>query len=219
MAEPQKPASPQQKKEAEAVNIIRMSGRDINGSLDIANAIRQIKGIGTNLATALASVIEAKLSIEKHTAIGSISEDKLAQVESVIKDPAKYGIPHYMLNRRKDPETGADLHLVGTDLTVKTRQDIDSDIKIGAWRGYRHQFGQKVRGQRTRSVGRTGEIVGVTKKKILETQKEAKAPAGAPGAQGGKPAGGAGPAAAPAGAAAAAKASAPKAAAKPEEGK
>ncbi len=35
---------------------------------------------------------------------------------------------------------------------------------IRCYRGIRHEQGQKVRGQRTRSNGRTGLTVGVTKK-------------------------------------------------------
>ncbi|MGD0511191.1 MAG: 30S ribosomal protein S13, partial [Candidatus Micrarchaeaceae archaeon] len=45
------------------------------------------------------------------------------------------------------------------------------------WRGFRHQYGQKVRGQSTRSTGRTGITVGVTKKSIQTAEKAAKAPA------------------------------------------
>ncbi len=46
---------------------------------------------------------------------------------------------------------------------------VDDDInllkKIRAYRGIRHETGQKVRGQRTKSTGRTGLIVGVKRKK------------------------------------------------------
>jgi small subunit ribosomal protein S13 len=58
---------------------------------------------------------------------------------------------------------------------VQTRQDIEDMIKQQTYVGFRHQYGQKVRGQRTRSTGRTGATVGVTKKKIQEEQKKATA--------------------------------------------
>ena len=48
------------------------------------------------------------------------------------------------------------MHVVGTDLIVQTKQDIDDMVKQQTWVGFRHQYGQKVRGQRTRSTGRTG---------------------------------------------------------------
>ena len=37
-----------------------------------------------------------------------------------------------------------------------------------------HQYGQKVRGQATRSTGRTGATVGVTKKAIQQAEKESE---------------------------------------------
>lgn len=74
------------------------------------------------------------------------------------------------------------MHLVGTDLMVKNKDDVENAIKAQTWRGYRHQFGQKVNGQRSRSTGRTGETMGVTKKKLeseikKSTQSGESAPA------------------------------------------
>ena len=62
-------------------------------------------------------------------------------------------------------ETGKNIHVVSNDLIFNTRQDVSRDIANGLWRGFRHQYGQKVRGQHTRSTGRTGATVGVTKSK------------------------------------------------------
>jgi small subunit ribosomal protein S13 len=100
------------------------------------------------------------------------------------------------------------------------RQDIDHEKESNTWKGYRHAYGQKVRGQRTRSTGRTGMTVGVLRKAVLakagaaaaaQTGAAAQA-AGAPGAASAAGAKGA-PAAAPkAGAAPAGKAAVPAAA-------
>jgi small subunit ribosomal protein S13 len=38
--------------------------------------------------------------------------------------------------------------------------------EMNSWRGYRHAYGLKVRGQRTRSTGRKGKAVGVKVKKL-----------------------------------------------------
>ena len=160
-------------KEQQAANIVRIAGKDIDASYSIERALDEVKGIGYNLAMALANVAYTKLGLQKGTSIGSLSEEKLHDLEALLKDPAKYGIPGFMLNRNKDPDTGASMHLIGTDLIVRTRQDVEEEEKLGTWRGYRHQFGQKVRGQRTRSTGRTGETVGVTKKKAEEELKKA----------------------------------------------
>lgn len=167
-APPQQPRTvkkeqrPQQEKKA--TSIIRIGGKDIDGDLNIPRALDEIKGIGSNLSHSISFVVETKLGIPKSTTLGSLSEQQIESIEGVIKDPVKFGIPMYMLNRRKNPETGTDIHLIGSDLTFAIRQDVNRDIGARTWRGYRHQRGQKVRGQRTRSTGRTGATVGVMKK-------------------------------------------------------
>ncbi len=152
------------KKEKVEVSIIRMSGRDINGNFNVVRGLTQIKGIGYNMAKAIAKGYASMYGVPDSTKLGALSDQQLAQLEGLIKEPAKSGVPAYMLNRRKDTETGADMHVVGTDLIVKTRQDIDMGIKMQTWVGSRHQYGQRARGQRTRNTGRTGTTIGVVKK-------------------------------------------------------
>ncbi len=214
MAQEQKPTTPKPQegkpKASEAQNIVRIAGRDINGKYTIAAALRHIKGISHNLASAMALIADRQFGIAESTSIGSLDEARLEKLETIIKEPGKFGVPTYMLNRRKEPGVGGDVHVVGTDLTVAIKQDMDSTIKLQSWVGFRRQYGQKVRGQRTRSTGRTGETVGVTKKRIQEEAKKSRAPAGekkegAPGAAAPAAAGAAPAAAAPAPAAPPAK--------------
>ncbi len=175
-------ARPQQEKKA--TSIVRMGGKDINGELNIERALTHIKGIGSNLSHSITFVVETKLSIPRSTHLGDLSESQIESIESVIKEPTKYGIPVFMINRRKDSETGRDVHTIGADLTFAVRQDINRDVGIRAWRGYRHQRGQKVRGQHTRSTGRTGATVGVMKKAVKQqmaaSQQEKGGAAAAP---------------------------------------
>ncbi len=63
--------------------------------------------------------------------------------------------------------TGNDLHIMGTDMELKFREDINLLRKIRSYRGIRHERGLRVRGQRTKSTGRRGMVVGVVRKKIL----------------------------------------------------
>ena len=154
----------EQRQQQRATSIIRMGGRDINGDLSIERALTHIKGISHNLSHMVSFVVETKLNIPKSTKLGSLDESQIDSIEAIIKEPTKYGIPVYSLNRNKDAETGKDVHLIGNDLLFATRQDVAKDVAIRDWRGYRHQHGQKVRGQRTRSTGRTGATVGVMKK-------------------------------------------------------
>lgn len=173
MAENQQPVQ-QHAAKREETSIVRIAGRDINGNYTIAHALMQIKGVNQNLAHAMALMAERKLGIEMTKKIGSLEENGLEKLEEIIRDPAKFGVPAFMLNRRMDSETGRDMHVVGTDLIIKTKQDMDDAIKRGTWIGFRRQYGQRVRGQRTRSTGRTGATVGVTKKKIAEAAKASK---------------------------------------------
>lgn len=174
MAQEHTGAKPVQKEKAEA-SIIRMAGRDINGRFKIVRALDQIKGVGYNMARAISSIYTKSYGVDENTELGALTDAQLADLEGLLKDLPKAGVPGYMMNRRRDAETGQDTHLVGTDLIVRTRQDIDNGIKLQTWTGSRHQYGQKVRGQRTRSTGRTGATVGVVKKAVQAQQKESMA--------------------------------------------
>ncbi len=175
-----------------AQSIIRIAGRDVNGALPVERALSRVKGIGINMAHALAFAIEKKLSIVRTTPIGNLTEKQISDIESLIKAPSSEGIPAYMLNKRKDSETGKDMHFVGNDLTFSVRQDINREVNLKTWRGFRHQYGQRVRGQHTRSTGRTGATVGVMKKTVQAAmaaqRKEGSAPAAAPAGEAKKPA-------------------------------
>ncbi|MDE1810490.1 MAG: 30S ribosomal protein S13 [Candidatus Micrarchaeota archaeon] len=165
----------QKKEMANVSSIVRVAGKDVNGSLNIQRALSKVKGVGLNMSRALSLVIEEKLAISRSTEIGTLSEKQMEDLESIIKDPASAGIPNYMLNRNKDMETGKTMHVVSNDLMFATRQDVSRDVTLKVWRGHRHQYGQKVRGQHTRSTGRTGVTVGVTKKAIAAAAKPATA--------------------------------------------
>ncbi len=165
----------EQKREKVESSIIRMAGRDINGNYNVMRGLMQIKGIGYNMASAIAKGYAATYNVPEDTKLGALSDTQVAQLEGLIKEPAKSGVPAYMLNRRRDLETGMDMHVAGTDLIVKTRQDIDMGIKTQTWIGTRHQYGQRARGQRTRNTGRTGTTIGVMKKSAQQPAVPGKA--------------------------------------------
>ena len=148
--------------------VIRIVGKDLKGELDLMRALSNIKGIGQNLASILARIIENQFSIAKTTPVGELTDDQIGKIESVLKEPSKFGVKQFMLNRRRDIETGKDKHIVATDLTFQTRQDIQRHKDTRDWVGWRHLIGQKVRGQRTRNTGRTGMSVGVLRKQATK---------------------------------------------------
>ncbi|MDD5650977.1 MAG: 30S ribosomal protein S13, partial [Candidatus Nanoarchaeia archaeon] len=75
-------------------------------------------------------------------------------------------------NRRKDPETGEDQHVISTDLKMKKDFDIKMMRKMKSYKGMRHSFGLPVRGQRTRAHFRHGKSLGVAKKKVAPAAKK-----------------------------------------------
>jgi len=168
-----KAEAPSTKKEIKG--IVRIAGRDIKGETKLRMALIRVKGIGVTLSSALTKIISNKFNISKNTMIGELSDEQVDMLMEVISNPNKYGIPERMLNRQKDPETNQSTHIIGTDLTFRTKQDITNLKDLNTWKGYRHAYGQKVRGQRTRTTGRTGMTVGVLRKTMLAKAAAAKA--------------------------------------------
>jgi small subunit ribosomal protein S13 len=156
--------------------IVRLVGKDIKGEMQVVRALTRVKGVGVRLSRIFSDIAGRKIGFDSATPIGALSEPQIEQLEEILSHPGRWGVPAYMLNRQKDVESGADAHLVGTDLSFTVRQDIEREKTVNSYRGNRHQFGQKVRGQRTRSTGRTGMTVGVLRKAVL---KKGVAPAAA----------------------------------------
>jgi len=146
---------------AEFRHIVRVVDKDIDGTKTVAEALREVKGIGLRLA----DIIAKKVEISPEMRIGSLSEEKIEEIEKVIENPAQYGIPSWLFNRRKDLETGEDKHLISSEIDLQVKADIEREKSIWSWRGYRHAYGLKVRGQRTRTTGRTGKTVGVSRRR------------------------------------------------------
>jgi small subunit ribosomal protein S13 len=144
---------------SEFKHIVRVAGRDIIGKKKVALAIADLKGVGVNMAY----MILNSLKIDSRIRFGALNDDQIAKIENSLKDLSKLGIPSWALNRRKNIETGSDIHVTGADLQMTLKRDIDRERILGSWRGVRHSLGLKVRGQRTRCTGRKGRSVGVRK--------------------------------------------------------
>ena len=152
-------------------HIVRILGSDSAGTLKVAYAVASVKGVSLSLANAILK----KADINPDLRAGFLTEAEVSRIEDIVKDPSKYGIQTWLFNRRKDTETGKDMHLITADLALKTKTDIDDAKNIRSWRGYRHAYGLKVRGQRTKTTGRSGKSLGVKKKALM--QKPGSAPA------------------------------------------
>ena len=115
--------------------------------------LTEIRGVGYMFANTILNI----LKIDPNQRIGYLSSEQIQSIESIIKNPAGSNFPSWFLNRRKDIETGEDKHLITSDIAFTVRNDIEREKTSGSWRGIRHMFGLKVRGQRTRCTGRKAE--------------------------------------------------------------
>ena len=137
--------------QTELRGIVRIADKDIAGTTPIQHALTKSKGISFMMANAIC----VALKLDPARQAGYFTQEELEHIEDCMKNPAKYSIPSWLFNRRKDMETGEDKHLVSVDLTLTQKSDIRFMQKIKSYKGVRHSMGsKKVRGQRTQSTGR-----------------------------------------------------------------
>lgn len=148
--------------------IVRIAGADIKGEEQLFTSLQKIRGVGAVLANAVCRVNDLNLNRK----VGTLNKKEIEKIEKTLKNPKQFGIPSWILNRRKEPEIGEDKHLVGGNLTLTQKQDIKKMIKIRSYRGVRHMFGLPVRGQRTKGSFRKGRTVGVVRKKARPATKK-----------------------------------------------
>jgi len=141
--------------------IVRIAATDIDGNKPTRYALLQIKGIGYMLANSIINYT----GIDGMERIGKLSDKAIENLSNAISTLNEW-LPLWMRNRRKDLFTGEDKHLIGSEIDLTKREDINLLKKIRAYRGIRHERKLPVRGQRTRSNKRSGLTVGVIKKKV-----------------------------------------------------
>jgi small subunit ribosomal protein S13 len=149
---------------AEFRHIVRVAGTDLQGDRQLMLALTGLKGVGQMFARSIALAV----GLDPSEKMGEISDEDVHKIEAILEDPIAHGIPAWMLNRRKDMDTGKDVHVVGSKLAISLREDVNTLRKIRAYRGIRHESGLPVRGQRTKSSFRTGGTLGVRRKRKAE---------------------------------------------------
>ncbi len=148
---------------SEYKHILRIAGKDIEGGKKLIVALSEIKGVGYNFA----QVLIQSLNINPNMRVGFLTESDIHEIEQAISNPARAGIPQWYLNRRKNMDDGSNNHMITSDLDFAASNDIEREKLVMSWRGYRHMFGLRVRGQCTRTTGRRGGAVGVKKVKAM----------------------------------------------------
>lgn len=124
-------------------------------------AFTGIKGIGRRYA----NIACKKADVPLTKRAGELTTEEMERIVNVMTNPREFKIPDYMLNRQKDHKDGTYTQLVSNLLDNNLREDLERLKKIRAHRGLRHYWGVRVRGQHTKTTGRRGKTVGVSKKK------------------------------------------------------
>ena len=146
--------------EQEINYFVRIENNDLDGTKAVQIALTGLPGIGMHTSR----VISKLADVDPRATLGLLDEEPVDRIRAVVASYKEH-VPTWMLNRQKDVYTGEANQLLGSDLRMAIEDDINRMRKIRSYRGIRHETGQKVRGQRTKSTGRTGTTVGVRRKK------------------------------------------------------
>jgi small subunit ribosomal protein S13 len=149
-------------------HIVRIAGSDIDGHEDLLQGLTRIKGVGLRMSRAIITRTE----MDSSKRLGYLTDTEIKKIEKIVKDPVASEFPDWYVNRPRDRMSGRMLHLTGSDLDFAHRNDIDRLRRIKSWRGIRHSLGLRVRGQHTRTTGRGGMAVGVSRKKLKTKSRE-----------------------------------------------
>ncbi|MCC5994071.1 MAG: 30S ribosomal protein S13 [Candidatus Aenigmarchaeota archaeon] len=168
----EKPKEIKVKKEERKIGgIVRILNTDLDANKNLLYGLTGIKGVSYTFSKA----VIAALGLDAYRKLSTLTPEEIEKIEDCLKNPAKYNIPSFLFNRRRDPETGLDIHLVGPDVDIFRSMDIKREIELKTYKGFRHMYGQPVRGQRTRSHFRHGRTVGVLRGKMKQlAQQQAK---------------------------------------------
>ena len=138
---------------------VRIGTTDLDGTKSVRVALTGIKGVGRHTS----AVISRMAKVDEYALLGRMDEESVDRLRAAVEQYIK-NIPQWMANRPRDVYTGETKHLLGPDVGLTLDEDVNIMRKIRCYRGIRHETGQKCRGQRTKSTGRTGSTVGVKRK-------------------------------------------------------
>ncbi len=143
--------------------IVRIANTDLDGKKPIGYTLTKIKGIGFMCARAVCTLA----AVDPATKTGALSDEQTKKLNDISTSLHTAGLPAWMLNRRRDPVTGENTHLLTSNLKLTQENDIKMMKKIKSYCGMRHAAGLPVRGQRTKSNFRKnkGKVMGVKRAK------------------------------------------------------
>merc|ERR1712244_199509 len=144
-------------------HILRVQNTNIDGNIKVTHALTSIRGMGRRFT----DLVLKKAEIDRSKRAGQLSEAEMEQIQTVMANPKNFKIPTWFLNRQRDWKDGKDSQLTSNNLDNKLREDLERMKKIRIHRGIRHNWGLRVKGQKTKTTGRHGRTVGV-----LQRQKK-----------------------------------------------
>ncbi|CAG8695075.1 2145_t:CDS:10, partial [Racocetra persica] len=142
-------------------HILRLLNTNVEGKNKVMFALTAIKGVGRRYS----NLVCKKADVDLNKRAGELTNEELERIVLIIQNPTQYKIPNWFLNRQKDIVDGKYSQVLANGLESKFREDLERLKKIRAHRGLRHFWGLRVRGQHTKTTGRRGRTVGVSKKK------------------------------------------------------
>ena len=159
---------PQEQQDDEDLRyFVRIGQTDLDGTKSVERSLSELNGIGRRTAR----IIADEASVDRTATFGRLDDDVIDEVVELVENYADE-VPEWLTNRQSDFYTGETTHEIGNDLQLTRQHDINRMKMIDSYKGVRHKRGQKVRGQRTKSTGRTEGTIGVNVEEIREEQAE-----------------------------------------------
>ena len=146
---------------------VRIGRTDLDGTKSVERSLSEMDGIGRRAAR----IIAQKAGVDRTATFGALDEETIDEIVDLVEGFAEE-VPDWLANHRNDFFEGETTHEIGNDLELTRRQDINRMKMIDSYKGVRHKRGQKVRGQRTKSTGRTEGTIGVNVEAIQEEAAE-----------------------------------------------
>lgn len=159
-------SSEEQQDEGEDIKyFVRIGQTDLDGTKTVERALTELDGIGRRAAR----VVAEHSGVDRTATLGRLDESPIEDIKTAVNNFSEEA-PDWMTNRRKDFYSGDTRHITGSDVELTRNQDVNRMRMIRSYKGVRHERGQKVRGQRTKSTGRSEGTIGVNVERIKEEQ-------------------------------------------------
>jgi len=160
----EEPEEPEE--EAEDIRyFVRIGQTDLDGTKSVERSLTDMNGIGHRAAR----IIAERAEVDRRDVFGKLDEEEIDRVVELVEGYADE-VPDWMANHQRAFFSGETTHETGNELDMTRRRDINRMKMIDSYKGVRHKRGQKVRGQRTKSTGRTEGTIGVNVEAIKEEQ-------------------------------------------------